>query len=226
MKQAYQHLEPGTTYYQLINNQITGLVKRWNLSHIKQTDPKVIGDIFKTIFKYHHWIKIDDIESVIDLGLMGEFGENKGLNSETIFNWFKQHSKQSRDSEIKSHGAYHTESTFISMNQRKETREALIKKFMEFYNQYQKEKVLPDMNHYVPVFFRWFKKLGYITLSEEQEMEIHEAEVKANREFRSILTQMKKGPVSKTAKEVFVESFQLAANNNYPIYDQLKQMEI
>ena len=211
MKQAYQHLQKGNTYYEFIKAQIDNLTERWNLSHIKKTDPKAIGDIFKTIFKYHHWIKVDDIESVIDLGLMGEFGENKGLNSETIFNWFKQHSKQSRDSEIKSHGAYHNEHTIISMNQRQVTRTALIKKFMEFYDSYQKTKVLPDMNHYVPVFFRWFKKLGYITLTEAQEMNIHEAEVKANRDLRSILTQMKKGPVSRTAKEVFVESFLLAA---------------
>ena len=227
MKQAYQHLEPGTTYYQFINDQITDLVKRWNLSHVKKTDPKVIGDIFKRIFKYHHWIKIDDMESVIDLGLMGEFGENKGLNSETIFNWFKQHSKRLRENEIKSHGAYHSEGTFISMSQRAETRKVLIETFMSFFDEYKKTRVYdPAMNHYIPIFFRWFKRLKYIEIEEDIETEILADEALLLRDMRSFFMQKKNKGKRQTQKGIFIEAFIIAAENNYPIEEQLKEMEL
>ena len=123
MKQAYQHLTEGTTYYSHISDMIKKCVDVWNSTHTSKTDIKVIAQVFKTIFKYHHWIKVDEIEPAIDLGLMGEFGENKGLNTETIFNWFKGHSKSQKANELKTHSAYTTESTYISMEQRKETRQ-------------------------------------------------------------------------------------------------------
>ena len=226
MKQAYQHLEKGTTHYQFINDQITGLVKKWNMTHTKQTDPKIIGEAFKTIFKYHHWISVDDIEPVIDLGFMGEFGENKGLNNETIFSWFKENSKRTRANEIKNHSAYKTENTFIPDWQRKETRLQLIETFMKFYNEYIETKTYnPDIKPFVPVFFRWFKKLGYIELDEQVEQDMFDYESKALRNMRTIFS---KKPDSKnsTVKDLFKDAFIVAANNNYPIEDQLKSLEL
>jgi len=227
MKQAYQHLEKGCTYYNLINDKIQDLVKRWNLSHVKQTDPKVIGEIFKTIFKYHHWIKVDDIEPAIDLGLMGEFGENKGLNSETIFNWFKVLSKRTRENEIKEHSAYQHEKTFISMEQRAETRASLIQTFMNFYDEYKKTKVYnSDMDHYLPVFYRWFKRLGYIIIDKETENKIQTDEALLLRDMRGFFMQKKNKENRRTQKGIFIEAFIIAAENDYPIYNQLKQMNL
>jgi uncharacterized LabA/DUF88 family protein len=157
---------------------------------------------------------------------MGEFGENKGLNSETIFNWFKVLSKRTRENEIKDHSAYQHEKTFISMEQRRDTRSALIKKFMEFYDSYKKTKVVPDMNHYIPVFFRWFKKLKYITLTGAQEIKLQEETVKENQDMRSILASLKTKGKKSSIKLVFIEAFILAANNDYPIYHQLKQIDL
>ena len=50
MKQAYQHLSEGTTYYKHITDQIEKLINIWNDTHTKQVDPEAIVNIFKTIF--------------------------------------------------------------------------------------------------------------------------------------------------------------------------------
>ena len=161
MKQAYQHLQKETTYYNYVSDKIKLCVDKWNSTHNSKADIKVIADIFKTIFKYHHWIKVDDIEPSIDLGLMGEFGENKGLNNETIFNWFKGYIKRQKDNELKNNSAYQTEATFISNEQKEETRLSLIQTFMNFFNEYSRTKVYNSaMDHYLPVFFNWFKNLN------------------------------------------------------------------
>lgn len=227
MKQAYQHLTEGTTYYQHITDQISKLINTWNDTHTKQVDPDAIVNIYKTIFKYHHWIKVEDIEPSIDLGLMGEFGENKGLNTETIFNWFKGHSKNEKSNELKTHSAYQTESTYISMEQRKETRASLIQTFMNFYGDYIKTRVYnPEMNHYLPVFYRWFKKLGYIDVSESYEERILNEEVLRLRDLRSFLSKKNVDTPTKTMKIIFMESFNICADNEFPLEEQLKEMNI
>ena len=227
MKQAFQHINPGTTYYDHITDQIKKTVETWNSTHNSKVDIKVIAKIFLTIFKYHHWIKVSDIEPAIDLGLMGDLGENKGLNTESIFNWFKGYSKRMRDNEIKTHSAYKTESTFISMEQRKETRDSLIQTFMNFYDEYKSTKAYDkEMNHYLPVFFRWFKNLGYITIDEDKEQEMYKQHALMLRDMRSFFMQKEGKQNTITAKTIFIDAFNLAIENNYPIQEQLKQMKL
>ena len=225
MKQAYQHLEPGNTYYKFINDQITGLVKKWNSAHTKQTDPKIIGEACKTIFKYHRWIGVNDIEHVFDLGLMGHYGENKGLNNETIFFWFKEDSKQTRDNQIKTHAAYEKTNTFIPHDQQKRTRNECIEIFMKWFKHYQETKELgAEFYHYVPVFLRWFRKLGYIDLDIESEVDMHKEESKALCSLRSKLT--RKAKKHDTVLSVFMDAFKLAADNNYDIKPELLNMKL
>ena len=220
MKQAYQHLEPSNTHYKFINDQIAGLVKKWNSTHTKQTDPKVIGEAFKTIFKYHRWIAVDDIQTVIDLGLMGHFGENKGLNTETIFSWFKSNSAQKRENLLKNHTAYEKAETFIPIGQRKQTRNESIQVFMKWFNHYKETRELgAEFYHYVPVFFRWFKKLGYIHLDPETEVKMQDEESKALHSLRSKLT--RKPKEHSTVLSIFMEAFKLAVDNNYDILPEL-----
>jgi len=225
MKQAYQHLNQENTYYDFINDQINKLVDRWNASHTRQTDPKVIGDAFKRIFQYHQWIKVDDIEPTIDMGLMGVYGENKGLNSETIFKWFTGFSAAKRKTELENHTAYAVKDTFISHEQRKQTRIELIEIFMKFYKAYQETGVMNSkINHYLPVFFRWFRKLGYIELTDQQELDVVTFEAQRLRGRRSVLSKKKDTKETRTVKHIFFDAFQLAANNNYPIEGQLNGM--
>ena len=226
MKQAHQHLSPGNTHYDFINDQINNLVERWNASHTRQTDPKMIGDAFKRIFEYHKWITIDDIKPAIDLGLMGEYGENKGLNSETIFKWFTGYSNQIRKNELQSHLAYDVKDTFIPHEQRKETRKELIKIFMDFYNEHQKTKVFnPKMNHYIPVFFEWFRKLKYIDITDEKELSIVSFEANSLRNIRTLFSKKPDTKESHTMKMIFIDAFKLAAKNNYEIEKQLTEMK-
>lgn len=225
MKQAYQHLEPDNTHYQFINDQITGLVKKWNNTHTKQTDPKVIAEAFKTIFKYHRWIAVDDIEPVIDLGLMGHFGENKGLNTETIFTWFKENSKQKRDNQIKTHAAYGKTESFISNNERVKTRKECIVIFMKWYKYYKETMELgAEFYHYIPVFLRWFRSLGYITLTLEQEVAMQKEESNTLHSLRSKLT--RKAKKHDTVLSVFMEAFKMAVKNDYDIEPELLNLKI
>ncbi|GAF87968.1 unnamed protein product, partial [marine sediment metagenome] len=227
MKQAHQHLSEGNTYYDFINNQINAVVERWNSSHTRQTDPKIIGEAFKKIFEYHKWIQIDDIKPSIDLGLMGQFGENKGLNSESIFKWFTGYSNYTRKNELQNHTAYKSGATYISTEQRKETRVNLIKIFMEFYNDYKETQVIsPNLNHYIPVFYRWFKRLKYIELTDKQDVKVAEYEAKLLRNARTVFSTKPDSKESRTIKSIFYDAFKLAADNNYPIKDQLTNMNL
>lgn len=226
MKQAYQHLKPGTSEYNHISDMIKKCVDTWNSTHNSKADIKVIADLFKTIFKYHHWIKVSDIEPSIDLGLMGEFGENKGLNTETIFNWFKSFSQKEKANELKTHSSYIKEPSFIPYEQRKKTRLSLIKIFMEFWDEYKKTKVYnPGMNHYIPVFFTWFKKLGFIIISTEDENEMNKQSTLLLRDLRSFFNQKKGNKSIKTQKKMFIDHFIIAVENDYPIYKMLNEMK-
>ena len=222
MRQAYSHIEPGSTYYNEVKGYIQKLVKGWNDTHNSKADPQIIFDNCKRIFKYHKWITIDDIEPSIDLGLMGHFGENKGLNSETIFKWFTGYSNSIKQNELKSHSAYQVKDTFISHEQRKETRKALIEIFINFYTEYQETKALnPKMNHYIEVFFRWFRKLNYIDITDEKELQLAESESESLRSMRTLFSRKPDSKETNTMKSIFFEAFKLAANNNYPIEEQL-----
>ena len=229
MKQAHQHLSPGNTHYNFINDQINALVERWNESHPtykRPADPKIIGDAFKRIFEYHKWISIDDIQPTIDLGLMGTYGENKGLNSETIFKWFTGYSNAKRKAELENHTAYDVKDTFIPVEQRKETRKELIFTFMEFYHSYQETKVLnPKMNHYYPVFFQWFRNLKYIDITDEKELSVVTYQADALRNIRTLFSVKPDTKETETMKSMFLDAFKLAANNNYPIEQQLNEMK-
>ena len=226
MKQAHQHLNKENTHYQFIKDQIDNLVERWNASHTRQTDPKMIGDAFKRIFEYHKWITIDDIKPAIDLGLMGEYGENKGLNSETIFKWFTGYSNQIRKNELQSHSAYQDRDTFISYEQRKQTKKELIEIFMDFYNEYQKNKIFnPKMNHYIPLFFKWFRKLNYIDLTDEKELSIVSFEADSLRRIRTLFSKKPDTKETYTMKMIFMDAFKLASENNYEIEKQLNELK-
>lgn len=227
MKQAHQHLQKGNTYYDLIKSHINTLVERWNASHTRQTDPKIIGEAFKRIFEYHKWISIDDIKPAIDLGLMGKFGENKGLNSETIFKWFTGYSNSIRAQELKSHSAYHTKDTFIPHEQRKQTRKELIEIFMNFYKEYQETQVFSGrMNHYVPVFFQWFRKLKFIDITNKKELSLAESESESLRSMRTLFSKKPDSKETHTMRRIFLDAFKLAANNNYEIEEQLNSLKL
>ena len=157
---------------------------------------------------------------------MGEYGENKGLNSETIFKWFTGYSNQIRKNELQSHSAYQDKDTFISYEQRKQTRKELIEIFMNFYNEYQKTKVFnPKMNHYIPVFFEWFRKLKYIDLTDEKELSIVSFEADSLRRIRTLFSKKPDTKETYTMKMIFMDAFKLASENNYEIEKQLNEMK-
>ena len=227
MKQAYQHIKLGTSYYDFIKDQISTLVNTWNSTHAKQSNLQTIADACKTIFKYHHWIKVDDIKGTFELGLMGEYGENKGLNNETIFTWFKTASARQRKAEVDNKSDYNSEPTYIPHEQKRETRLSLIQSFMNFHDEYKKTKVYDSkMDHFIPVFFRWFKKLGLITLSEDQEDEMFKSESLKLQDMRSFLSQGKKHKRRETQKSLFIEIFIAVCENDHGIETQLKAIKL
>ncbi len=227
MKQAYQHIEPGTTYYNFIKDQISGLVNTWNSTHNKPAILQTIADACKTIFKYHHWIKVEDIKGTFELGLMGEYGENKGLNNETIFTWFKTASARAKKHNMDTHQDYECKPTFIPEDQRKETRLSLVQTFMNFHDEYKKTKVYDsNMDHYIPAFFRWFKSLGLISINDQQEDEMFTQESLKLSDMRSFLSQGKKHKERDTQKKLFIEMFINICENDFGIEDQLKSIKL
>ena len=227
MKQAYQHIEPGTTYYDFIKDQISELVNTWNSTHAKQSDLQTIADACKTIFKYHHWIKVEDIKGTFELGLMGEYGENKGLNNETIFTWFKTASARAKKHNMDTNPEYECKPTFIPEDQRRETRLSLIQTFMNFHDEYCKTKVYNSkIDHYIPAFFRWFKKLGLVSLSDDQEDEMFKDESLKLQDMRSFLSQGKKHKRQETQKSLFIEIFMGVCDQDYGIETQLKSIKL
>ena len=227
MNQAYQHIEPGTHHYENIKASVIKLVDQWNSTHIKPSNHQGIFDACKTIFKYHRWISVDNIESIFELGLMGEYGENKGLNSETIFNWFKVSSAMARKDKINHHTAYQTSnepelSEEQKQAKRQEVRTELIEVFMKYYNVFvETGEIDATIKKYYVVFWAWFRKLGLVDITEEEENRLNEVEAKHLRDLRS---KLRSPELSDAVYKKFIEIFR--SLEGFDIENQLNSIKL
>lgn len=223
MNQAYQNIEEGKPRYEEILSLIKELCKRWNGTHTKQSDPHLIADELRRIFSYATWISVDDIKPTFDLGLMGEYGENMGLNAETMYRWFKGNSACGRKEDLKNHVAYQKEDEIITDDQKRATMDSLIEIFMVYYDYYKENKQMkPGINHYVPVFWKWFKKLELIDISDDQENEMDEVESKYLRDLRSKVQGISE--LKETKNKLFIKAFKEVIDLGIDIEAQLKSI--
>lgn len=195
MNQAYQHINPGSEYYEVIRDQIKTLIERWNSVHIKSpADPSAVSVEFKSVINYNKNINVEDIKQAIERGMMGQFGVNYVLDSETIYKWFIGWQKQKINERVKGAEAYKTSNVpELSEEQkqakRREIRAALIETFMEYYNKFIKTgEIDPTIKRYYVVFWSWFRSLGLVDISEDEESRMNEVEAKHLRDLRSKLS--------------------------------------
>lgn len=211
MNQAYQHINPGAKHYQLISDLIKDLVNRWNGAHSKNmVDPKFVIGEFKSVIKYNLNITVDDIRPAIDRGMMGQYGENFTLESQTIYRWFSGWLKQKVTERLKGAEAYKGSSEpelsgEQKLAKRQATRAALIETFMEYYNAFiETGEIDPTIKRYYVVFWDWFRKLGLVDISEDEESRMNEVEAKHLRDLRSKLTTPE---LSESKYKKFIEIF-------------------
>ncbi len=228
MKQAYQHIEPGTEHYEFIKGQLQNLIDRWNSVHPKsQVDPNIIAKEFKSVIRYNHNITVDDIRPAIDYGMMGRFGENFILDSQTIYRWFTGWLKQKVNERIKGAEAYKVSSEPEPSEEQKqanrqEIRTELIEVFMKYYNFYlEHDEVDGNIKRYYVVFWSWFRSLGLVDISEEEESRMNEVEAKHLRDLRSKLSTPE---LSESKYKKFIEIFKNL--EGLGIEDQLKSIVI
>lgn len=195
---------------------VTNLINQWNKTHTNQVDAQSIFDACKRIFNYHKWIQVHDLKITFERGLMGEFGENKGLNDETIFRWFVEYGKEVNKKRAATTTQQHR---IISQEQRQKNRNDLIVVFMGHWNHYKKTGRFANLDHYLPIFVRYFKNLGLIDVSEEEIKQLHINELTARKDPR-------KPPPESTIKKLFLETFQKLVSQDYPIEDKLKAMKL
>jgi hypothetical protein len=82
------------------------------------------------------------------------------------------------------------------------------------------------MDHYIPVYYRWFKRLKYITVSDQDEERIIDEESLVLRDLRTFLSAPKSKSKRNTMKSLFIDSFIYAVNNDYPILNDLNSMKL
>ena len=97
---------------------------------------------------------------------------------------------------------------------------------MNFHDEYKKTKVYDsEMDHYIPAFFRWFQKLGLISISKDEEEEMFKSEAMKLQDLRSFLSQGKKHKSRNTQKSLFIEIFITVCSNDLGIENQLKSIQ-
>lgn len=228
MNQAHQHINPGANYYQYISDQIKDLVNRWNGAHAKNmVDPKLVIGEFKTVINYKRNIEVGDIKPAFDLGMMGQYGENFVLDSQTINRWFSGWLKQKIAERIKGAEAYKTSNVSeLSEEQkqakRQEVRTELIETFMEYYHSFVKTgEIDPTIKKYYVVFWKWFRNLGLVDISEEEENRMNEVEAKHLRDLRS---KLRSPELSDAVYKKFIEIFK--SLEGLGIETQLKSIKL
>lgn len=195
MNQAFQNLKEGQPHFKEIKDSITELIERWNNSHSKsEVDPAAVIKEFKSVIAYNHNITIEDIKPAIDCGLMGQYGENYNLDAQTFYRWFTGWLKQKVNERIKGAESYKTSnvpelSDYQKQAKRQEVRAELIQVFMKYYNFYLEHgEVDGKIKRYYVVFWSWFRALGLIDISEDEESRMNEVEAKHLRDLRSKLS--------------------------------------
>ena len=228
MNQAYQHINPGANHYQYISDQIKNLVNRWNGAHSKNmVDPKLVIGEFKTVINYKRNIEDGDIKPAFDLGMMGQYGENFVLDSQTINRWFNGWIKQKIAERIKGADAYKgSNEPELSEEQkqakRQEVRNELIEVFMNYYNRFiQTGEIDATIKKYYVVFWSWFRKLELVDISEEEESQMNEAEAKHLRDLRS---KLRSPELSDAVYKKFIEIFK--SLEGFDIENQLKSIKL
>ena len=221
------NLKSGDAHYDYISGIIKDFIKRWNEQFTQQLKEFFIDDFKRVVFHYN-WLYVDDLKLFFEFGIMGELGEYRRMNTQTLNLWLRNFQKKQYERLMRENpmGNKAEPGQTISMEQRRQTRDALIDVFMDFFDEYQKTKIYnPLMDHYIPVFYRWFKKLQYITSTEEQDVEIAKTEAMKLMDMRSFLSRKPDQKIN-THKKIFIENFILATENNYPIEEQLKKMKL
>ena len=228
MNQAYQHINPGANYYQYISDQIKDLVNRWNGAHSKNmVDPKLVIGEFKRVINYKRNIEVGDIKPAFDLGMMGQYGENFVLDSQTINRWFSGWLKQKITERLKDAQAYKgSNEPKLSEEQKQAKRQGvrneLIEEFMKYYNFYLEHgEVDGNIKKYYVVFWSWFRKLGLVNISEEEEIRMNEAEAK---HLRDLLSKLRSPELSDAVYKIFIEIFK--SLEGLDIETQLKSIKI
>ena len=228
MNQAYQHINPRAKHYQYISDLIKDLVTRWNGAHSKNmVDPKLVISEFKRVINYKKNIIIEDIKPAIDLGMMGQYGENFTLDSQAINRWFSGWLKQKVTERLKDPKAQKAPNEpELSEKQkqanRQATRAALIETFMEYYNKFMETgEIDPTIKRYYVVFWDWFRKLGLVDISEDEESQMNEVEAKHLRDLRFKLTTPE---LSESKYKKFIEIFK--SLEGLDIETQLKSIKL
>ncbi len=228
MKQAYQHINPGSKHYEFIKKQLVSLIDRWNAVHPKsQVDPNTISGEFKSVINYNKHITVEDIKPAIDRGMMGQYGENYVLDSQAIYRWFSGWLKQKVTERLKAADAYKGSSEpELSEEQkqakRQEVRTELIEIFMNYHDRFiEIGEVDQTIKRYYVVFWDWFRKLGLVDISEEEESRMNEVEAKHLRDLRSKLSTPE---LSESKYKKFIEIFK--SLEGLGIEDQLKSIKL
>lgn len=178
MDQAYKHLKEGSKRYLEINELLKDLILTWNETHKTKSDARVISDAAKRIFEYNHWIMVDDIKPVFDLGLMGKFGENMGLNAETLFRWFSTYSREQREKNKPME-----KKVEISIEQRKKTRNECLKIFKSQLDNFKRSGSLGENGkQYLPLWISWFVKIRYMDYTQDDLKKYRENQLKGFRD--------------------------------------------
>ncbi len=228
MNQAYQHLKEGTEHYKFIKESIVSLINRWNAVHSKsQIIPDTVVIEFKSVINHNRNITIEDIRPTFEAGMMGVFGENYNIDAQTFYRWFTGFQKQKFSGNLKAHTAYKVSNEpELSEEQRQakrqEVRDELIEVFMNYYNRFSETgEIDATIKRYYVVFWAWFRKLGLVDITEEEENRMNEVEARHLRDLRS---KLRSPELSDAVYKKFIEIFK--SLEGFDIETQLKSIKL
>jgi len=222
------HLRSGDAHYQDIQKTILDFVERFNLQNTQQLD-QVFVDEVKNVAKHFPGMTVDDLPKIFDLGIVGAFGEFRRVNSQVIFSWFRGYQDFRRREFQKNNpmGNMNQGSapSDISEGRMKLNRNALTNYLKTFVEQYKTSGAIsPKIEHFTPVFYRWFMSLGYLNLTDDQDRKLRFIEKKTF--GQQLRDRLGGGEKKKSMNDHVVETIKLAVDNGYPIFDDLEKLPL
>jgi hypothetical protein len=125
----------------ILINALRGLHTIAGYSKPEKSDPETVAEIvvaMTDVIKRHTWLRVRELDRVINQGLIGEYGDFYGLNARVLNGWIKTYFEAERAAAIKKQVAF-------EQDQQVEAEKAREEANRKFYTRQQRERFI---SHY------------------------------------------------------------------------------
>jgi len=216
------HIEKGKPHYETFLEITKDFMHRWNQQYNKKLDQEFMNE-FKRVINYHGWFYFDDLKYFLELGIMGELGEYKGMNIQILNSWFNAFQKRQRKRFAESGKYIQSKPTVLSKEARMENRRLTLQKHQQHIEYYNQNGQLPnDFKHYFILYAKLYVKCKYLNISDDEMRDLYKNylhRISNNFIFNRKLNN------EKNAFDLVLNIFKKIANGNLDFAATMKQIE-